>query len=150
MRLLLILLVFLVGVLQPVQAAMNAEFRKHAGHPFQAGMLNMYVGALAITLVLLAARVSPPSLAAFAAAPKWALLGGLIGATLVTVMLVAAPVLGVALLVSVFVVGQFSSSLAIDHFGLLGLERRPSDWGRIVGVAMLVGGVLLVERSTRG
>jgi len=149
-RLLLILLVFFVGVLQPMQAAMNAEFRRHAGHPLQAGMLNMYVGAIAITLVLLAARVPPPSLGAFAEAPKWALLGGLIGATLVTVMLISAPVLGVALLVSVFVVGQFSSSLVIDHFGLLGLERRPTDWGRLVGVVLLVVGVLLVERSTRG
>jgi len=139
-----------IGLLQPVQAAMNAEFRRHAAHPFQAGMLNMYVGAAAITLVLLAVRVPPPSLSAFAAAPKWALCGGLIGASLVTVMLIAAPRLGAALLVAVFIVGQVASSVTIDHLGLLGMPRRSIDWTRGLGLLLLVAGVLLVERSGRG
>ncbi len=149
MRLLLIVIVFVIGLLQPVQAAMNAEFRRHAAHPFQAGMLNMYVGAMAITLVLLASRVPPPSLATLMAAPRWALCGGLIGATLVTVMLISAPKLGAALLVAVFIVGQVSSSVAIDHFGMLGMPKREIDWTRILGLGLLLAGVLLVERSTR-
>lgn len=150
MRLLLIVLVFAVGLLQPVQAAMNAEFRRHAGHPLQAGVLNMYVGAATITLVLLAFRVPFPPLSTFGLAPRWALCGGLIGATLVTVMLIAAPKLGVALLVAVFIGGQVASSVTIDHFGLLGLERRSADLTRILGLVLLAAGVLLVERSGRG
>jgi transporter family-2 protein len=147
---LLIVLVFAIGLLQPVQAAMNAEFRRHAGHPLQAGVLNMYVGAATITLVLLAFRLPLPSLSALSLAPRWALCGGLIGATLVTVMLISAPKLGAALLVAVFIAGQITSSVTIDHFGLLGLERRPTDAMRILGLVLLAAGVLLVERSGRG
>ena len=52
-RAILIGLVFAIGLLQPVQAAMNARFRSEVVHPFQAGIVNMYVGAAAITLILL-------------------------------------------------------------------------------------------------
>lgn len=148
MKILLLFLVFMIGCLQPVQAAMNAEFRQISGEPFQAAMINMYVGAAIITLILLFTRTPPPSLATITAAPPWALAGGLIGATLVTVMLVSARQLGAATLVAVFVVGQVFSSTTLDHFGWLGYPIREIKPTRLVGMGMLVVGVILVERSS--
>lgn len=149
-RIILIGLVLLIGFLQPVQAAMNAEFGRIAGHPLRGSIVNMYLGALAITLVLLVTRTGPPGLAAFKSAPWWSMLGGLIGATLVTVMLFSAPRLGVALMAAVFIVGQLASSVTIDHFGWLGIPEKRIDMGRVVGLLMLVGGVVLIERSGAG
>ncbi|MFK7962276.1 MAG: DMT family transporter [Phycisphaerales bacterium] len=148
MKMILVLLVFLIGCLQPVQAAMNAEFRHVSGEPFQAALINMYVGAAIITLILLATRTPPPSVATIMEAPKWALAGGLIGATLVTVMLVSARPLGAALLVSVFVLGQVASSTTLDHFGWLGYPLREIKPMRLAGLVMLVIGVVLVQRSS--
>jgi transporter family-2 protein len=147
MKWILALAVLAVGMLQPVQAGMNAEFRRHAGHPLQAGGLNMVVGASAVVLLLLILRIGPPSRAAFAAAPWWSMLGGLIGATLVVTMLVAAPKLGAALLIAIFIAGQLGSSVVIDHFGLVGYPVRPVTPLRMLGLALLVAGALLVERS---
>jgi transporter family-2 protein len=143
----LLTVVLLVGMLQPMQAGMNAEFRRHADHPLQAGALNMIIGALAVLLVTAALRIGPVSLSAIGAAPWWSLLGGVIGGTIVVTMLISAPVLGASLLIACFVVGQLSSSVAIDHYGWLGYPMKPISWTRILGVAMLILGVILIERS---
>ncbi|NNF43627.1 MAG: EamA-like transporter family protein, partial [Phycisphaerales bacterium] len=90
MKWILILVVVGVGMLQPIQAGVNAEFRRHAGHPLQAGGFNMLVGAAAVLLVLLALRVPPPGANTFFASPWWSWVGGLIGATIVITMLIAA------------------------------------------------------------
>jgi bacterial/archaeal transporter family-2 protein len=45
------------------------------------------------------------------------------------------------------IAGQLAASVAVDHFGLLGVERQPVTALRIVGVALLAGGVFLVVRD---
>ncbi len=37
------------------------------------------------------------------------------------------------------------ASLALDHFGLLGYPIHPVSLGRIAGVIMIAGGVMLVR-----
>jgi bacterial/archaeal transporter family-2 protein len=36
--------------------------------------------------------------------------------------------------------------MAFDHFGLVGLAQRTADLPRILGAALLIGGVILVRR----
>jgi transporter family-2 protein len=49
--------------------------------------------------------------------------------------------------VSVLLVGQFAAGAAIDQFGLLGVERVPVNWVRILGIALLaVGAALTLKR----
>ncbi|MHC5026512.1 MAG: DMT family transporter [Planctomycetota bacterium] len=144
----LIAVVIVVGMLQPVQAGMNAEFRRHVAHPFQAGTLNMVIGAIVVLLVTtLFVRVGPPGPSAISAAPWWSLLGGVIGGAIVITMLISAPLLGAALLIACFVLGQLSSSVLIDHFGWIGYETRPLSMVRLLGIGLLLAGVLLIERG---
>ena len=150
MKWVLLLIVIAVGMLQPIQAGVNAEFRRHADHPLQAGGLNMLIGAAAVLLLLLILRVPIPSGTTFASTPWWSYLGGLIGGAIVVTMLIAAPKLGAALLIGSFVLGQMISSTAIDHGGLIGYPVRPLTWTRGAGIALLLVGVLLIERGGRG
>jgi len=147
MRYLLIVLVFIIGVAQPIQAGMNSTFSRVAGHPFKATILNMWLGATAILLLAFVMGLRPPGPQVLRAAPTWSLFGGLIGASIVTVMLLSVSRLGAALMIAVFVCGQLLSSLVIDHNGLVGYPPRPVSTFRIVGVAMVLLGVLFVERA---
>jgi transporter family-2 protein len=149
MRWMLLSTVFLIGLLSPVQAGINAALTQFVGHPLRAGAVNMWTGALLMVLVVLAVGVGPPSIASLRAAPWWTLLGGLIGAATVLTMLVAAPRLGAVLLVGAFIAGQLVSSAAIDRFGLLHYPLREVNWSRWVGVGLVIVGVLLVERGSR-
>ena len=71
---------------------------------------------------------------------------GLIVLVLVVISLVAAPRLGAGLLVACLVAGQMLSSLAFDHFALMGYPQRPISGGRIAGAALLGCGVWLIRR----
>lgn len=56
------------------------------------------------------------------------------------------PKIGAATFIALLVAGQMLASVAFDHFGLLGLTQRPVDLPRLIGVALLIGGVLLIRR----
>jgi transporter family-2 protein len=47
--------------------------------------------------------------------------------------------------VALIVVGQMLTSLAFDHFGLLGVPVRPASAVRIAGAACLLVGAVLIR-----
>lgn len=147
MRILLAVLVIAAGMLMPAQAGINAEFRRFAGHPLWAGLLNFTVGLGVIGLAALLLRLPLPAPAVLGQAPWWAWIGGLCGATLVLSSLIAAPHLGAALLITCLVAGQLLASLVIDHYGWVGYPERALTPERIVGAALLVVAVWLIQRS---
>jgi transporter family-2 protein len=147
MRFLLGALVIAAGMLMPAQAGINAEFRRFAGHPLWAGLLNFAVGLTVIALAALLWRLPLPPPGLVAQAPWWAWIGGLCGATLVLSSLIAAPQLGAALLITCLVAGQLLASLVIDHYGWVGYPQRALTLERIVGAALLVVAVWLIQRS---
>lgn len=144
--LLMLLMVFAGGVL-PLQAGFNTELRRHAGHPFWAGLANFVVGLLAVGLVLALMRVTPPSAVRLSQAPAWAWLGGLCGLIMVVSSVVSAPHLGATLLVAALVSGQLIMSVVLDHFGAVGYAVRPVTLSRLAGVALLLCGLLLIRRG---
>jgi bacterial/archaeal transporter family-2 protein len=64
----------------------------------------------------------------------------------VWVNLAVVPQLGVAGLLAGSIAGQLAGGLMIDRFGLLGMPQNPITTGRLVGVALLVAGAVLVLR----
>ncbi|TVS00322.1 MAG: DMT family transporter [Phycisphaerales bacterium] len=147
--LLALLMAVAVGMLLPIQPALNAQVRAHTGSPWLGGFVNFMVGFATVTLVALVVGVDFRGLAKLTEAPWWALLGGVIGATFVVSSIVLVPRLGVVLLIGAIVFGQMLSSTVIDHYGLLGLEKRPADPRRIIGILLLLVGVVLIQSSTR-
>ncbi len=66
------------------------------------------------------------------------------GAVFVLTSIVLTPRLG-AVLVMLFIVGQLVSGLVLEQFGWLGYPHHPLNAGRVVGVLLLLGGVVLVR-----
>ena len=56
----------------------------------------------------------------------------------------AVPVIGAAAIAAATVTGQLAGSALLDRYGLLGLEVRPIDRTRALGLAMLLAGTLAV------
>ena len=88
-----------------------------------------------------------PTPAGLRAMPWWAFLGGLIGATVVVVHLSAAPQLGAAVLIAIFVCGTAVGSLVCDRFGLVGYDQVAISPWRYLGMGLVVAGVILVTRT---
>ena len=145
--LVLIVLAILVGALVPIQAGINATLAHHGGHPLFAMAANMSLATVTVFAGILALRVPMPVGNVLAAAPWYAWLGGLCGAALVFSAIVLAPKLGAVAFVSASIVGTVGASLIVDHFGLLAFRPTPVTGLRLMGGALVVLGMVLVNKG---
>ena len=80
------------------------------------------------------------------ALPWYAWIGGLYGAVFVAMAAWAAPRLGVTLFLTAAIAGQLAMALLLDRLGAFGLPRTDLSPLRLLGVALVLAGVLLVRR----
>lgn len=139
-------LAVLAGVSVVVQQLLNANLRTALGSAAWSGAVSYALGLACTALLVLALRDPLPSAAVAARIPWWAWAGGLFGAVFIVLAILLVPRLGGAAFIALVVAGQMLASLVADHFGLLGLAQRAVDLPRLVGVALLVGGVVLIRR----
>ncbi len=141
-----ILAVFFGGAATALQSPTNAKMMAAAGSPVNAALVSFLVGTVGLA-ILAAILQTKPDMAVARAMPWWAWIGGLYGAMFVVAAAYGVPRLGVATTITLMVAGQLVLSLALDHFGAMGAPKQPMSLGRIAGVALVIGGVLLVRRS---
>ncbi|HYG86167.1 MAG TPA: DMT family transporter [Azospirillum sp.] len=144
-----ILLALLAGAVLPVQGAINGLLRGDIGAPFVVGTISFAVATLSMVGVLLltmALTDAPkPQLTGLATMPWWGWLGAFCGATYVTTVFTAIPVIGTAAAVGLTVAGQQIASLFVDRYGWFLLPKREVPGLRYGGVALLLVGVALIQ-----
>ncbi len=138
----------LAGAALPIQGAINARLRAELEQPIAVGLVSFVVAAWAISTVLaallLARRTSRPRLAPLRGMPWWGWLGGACAASYVTGTFLLLPAIGAAVTVALTVTGQQLASAVIDSRGLFRLPRRRFTRTRMIGLALLIAGSLLV------
>ncbi|MFT5732957.1 MAG: transporter family-2 protein [Planctomycetota bacterium] len=147
MKVLLLVLAVLVGALVPLQGTINSRMGLVTGQPLLATLISFTGGFLAISLIVIGVSGGLPKWEPSGPTPLYLFLGGLPGVVFVLTALMLIPRIGVAAAVCGFVVGQLSSSLLFDHFGWLGAPLREVTMPRLVGVALLAAGTILVVRG---
>ena len=143
--LLAMLAVVFGGAATALQAPTNAKMMGAVGSPVNAAFVSFAVGtaALGILAVLLQVR---PDMAASRALPWYAWIGGLYGAIFVVAAAWGVPRLGVATTIILMVAGQLLLSVALDHFGAMGMPKQPISLGRVAGIGLVIAGVLMVRK----
>ena len=133
------------GFLLALQPPINAALRSRVG-VFESALISFLVGT--IVLVAIVAVKREGNLLAVRGTPPWMLTGGLIGAIFVTVTLLAAPRLGVTGLVVATLAGQVIAGLLIDTFGWFGIEPKPLEPRRLIGLALVGVAVYLMNSKS--
>ena len=84
-----------------------------------------------------------------AASPPWYywVFGGIAGVGIVLTTLVTVRELGAGGLTAATIAGQLTLSVVLDRLGVLGLEERAVTWDRMLGIALLAAGTLLMVRD---
>ena len=141
-----VLLAVAAGVSIVVQQVLNSNLRTALNSAAWSGFMSYLVGVVCMALLALALRDPLPSAGVAARIPWWAWSGGLFGAIFIGLAILLVPQLGAATFIALLVTGQMLASVAFDHFGWLGLAQRPIDVPRLIGVALLIGGVVLIRR----
>ena len=127
------------------QAVINGRLRFVLGAPVWAATAQFVVGLIVLGLFAVFSRQALPAGADVARAPWWMWTGGFFGASFILMAVVTTPVLGAALMLASSIVGQLAAALVIDHYGLFGATVIPLSPTRILGVALLAAGVILIR-----
>jgi transporter family-2 protein len=133
------------GALIPVQAAANASLSKSIDSVLYSALMLFVVGLVFISSFLLVNRAPFPGMAAFATAPAYSYVGGLIVATYVLSITYLAPRMGVGNAICFIVTGQIIVAVLIDHFGLLGASTSAINLSRCAGVTLMITGLFLAR-----
>ncbi|WP_182086342.1 DMT family transporter [Aureimonas sp. ME7] len=134
------------GMAQATQGVFNAAIARVLG-PLPSALISMSVAACVLLLVMLVRAVPfPPWRSVASIAPYPLLVGGLLGATILSCVLFALPRIASASTVAFFILGQVVASLLLDRYGALGIAQHPITPTRLLGAgAVLVGAVLVMK-----
>ena len=134
------------GVCVALQGPTNSMLAGTVRSPINAAFLSFLVGTLVLGVVIVIQGVRP-EWRAMRALPWYAWMGGVYGAIFVSVVAYAAPRIGIAATLTVLIAGQAATALVLDHVGAFGLPVRRVTLMRALGMAAVVGGVLLVRKT---
>jgi transporter family-2 protein len=136
-----------LGVVLVFQPLMNAILARALGSAFGAAAISILVAAIGALLMIGVAGRGDMSRATLASVPWWVYLAGFVGTLYVAGGVVIAPVTGALAFFVCVVAGQLAGAMLADHFGTFGLAVRPVSPGRLLGLALVLGGAVLVQRS---
>jgi bacterial/archaeal transporter family-2 protein len=133
------------GALITVQSVLNAALGKRTGSLGSVLLLTLVSIALLIPLVLLIPGTA--DLRQLPGPSQWYLYaGGLLGIAILATPIVLVPRIGATATLTALVAGQLTLAVVVDHFGVLGVPRTEITVTKMLGLALLVGGALLVTR----
>ena len=140
-----VILAATAGISLVVQQALNANLRAALNSAVWSGFMSYFVGVICMVAIALVLQDPLPSAATAARIPWYAWSGGLFGAIFVALAIFLVPQIGAATFFALLIAGQMLGSIVFDHFGLLGVPVHPVSAIRVVGAALLVGGVVLIR-----
>jgi bacterial/archaeal transporter family-2 protein len=139
-----VVLTAVAGGLIALQAPINAGLGKATGN-FPAALVSFLVGTVALAAIVVLSGKAGGLSSTFDV--RWYyLLGGVLGMIYVVNALIAVSVIGAGGVAAATVTAQLTASLAIDRLGWFGLDEIPITPERLLGVALLLVGTVLVVR----
>ena len=139
----------LMGAVLSLQPAINATMARILGNPLLAASISISISLLIVSVLWLIWFNDVSDFSRFRELPWWVVVGGVVGATFVAGSIVTAPVLGVALFFVCMVAGQLIGSTIIDHIGAFGLEVKPVNTIKLLGLGFVIFGAVLVQYSNK-
>jgi bacterial/archaeal transporter family-2 protein len=146
-RLVLLLLVALGGAGLTIQVVWNARLRTSTASPVLTAIISVFVTLLSLALLWASGATNRGSIPAFNALPKWAWFGGVFAAYYLVASLIAIPKLGAAVVFSLVIAGQMAAALILDSTGAFEVAQIPLSASRVLGTALLLIGVILIQKQ---
>jgi transporter family-2 protein len=144
-KLIWIIVALLSGAVLPIQAGLNARLGGAGQNPVYAATISFLVGTMGLIVYILISRQNV-SIAGLREAPSYIWLGGLLGAFYVTAIVLLFPRLGPGLTFGLVVAGQMIVSIMLEHFNLLVAQPSPISYMKILGIALVVVGVVIIRK----
>lgn len=135
------------GVLLIFQPLMNAILARAIGSPYGATLVSLVVSLTGAVVMVAFTGRGTMTRETLATVPWWVFLAGLVGLVFVLAGVTIAPVTGALLFIVCIIAGQLVGALVTDHFGLFGIAVRHVTPSRLLGLALVLAGAVLVQRG---
>ena len=137
-------LILIAGALQALGPPMNGALRKSLENPWLSSIVS-FLPIVALLAVLFFCLPNPlPTAKGIGGLPWWAPLGGLLGAFAVIMGLLFVDRIGAGPFAGLTITANILMSLAVDHFGLFGIEQHSLNIWRILGGLLMTVGIVLI------
>ena len=134
----------LAGAGIPLIGVLNSGIARSVGNSFAATAV-MFAIATAAALAVTLPFYGPPTAAQLGSAPLASYASGLLIGFYALSATVIIPRFGAASFVAYILVAQILTSAIVDQFGLFGMGKRPLDMTKLVGMAVIVAGIAIME-----
>ncbi|MGY5389545.1 DMT family transporter [Bacillus spizizenii] len=142
MRFISYLLALLAGAALSFEGAIYAELGKTIGQ-IETSFYNFFMGSIILGLLWL--FFGKGELSYTLKAPKWSLLGGVMGVVYLTSIVVSVPFVGVGITMVAVIIGQLVMSMVIEHFGWLGSKKTRVNKEKIFAVISMIIALILIN-----
>lgn len=137
-------LILACGALQAFGPPMNGALRQALANPWLASIVS-FLPIVAFLAVVFLCQLRPlPTREGMGGMPWWAPLGGLAGAFAVVAGLLFVDKIGAGAFGGLTITANILMSLAVDHFGLFGMETHAINVWRVLGGVLMVAGIALI------
>ena len=132
----------IAGAAMSVQGVMNTRLSEKIGI-YES---NAFVQGTAFALSLIAVWIlGKGSFREIANVNKLYLLGGALGLVITVTVMLGIGKLSPTVAISTILISQLLVAAVIDAFGWMGSEQMAFGWNKFVGLAVMIGGVLLFK-----
>lgn len=142
-----ITIAIMIGASLALQPPINVVMARTLGSPLLAASISISISFIFVLLIWLTWGKGAGDLTQVKVLPWWIVVGGIIGVAVVAGSIVVAPVLGIALFFICIVAGQLLGSTLIDQFGAFGVEVKPINVKKLLGISLVLVGAVLVQSS---
>ncbi|MCY8042103.1 DMT family transporter [Bacillus spizizenii] len=142
MRFISYLLALLAGAALSFEGAIYAGLGKTIGQ-IETSFYNFFMGSIIMGLLWL--FFGKGELSYTLKAPKWSLLGGVMGVVYLTSIVVSVPFVGVGITMVAVIIGQLVMSMVIEHFGWLGSKKTRVNKEKIFAVISMIIALILIN-----
>lgn len=133
----------IAGAAMSIQGVMNTRLGEKIGL-YES---NAFVQGTAFILSLAAVWIAGKgSFRAVTEVNKLYLLGGALGLLITITVMLGMGKLSPAVAVSVILIAQLLVAALINAFGIMGTEKEAFGWNKYVGLALMIGGMLLFKK----
>ncbi len=140
-------IILVAGALQAWGPPMNGALRTSLTNPWLASVVSFLPVVAFLGILLLCLPRPLPTADGVSQMAWWAPLGGLVGSLAVIAGLLFVDKVGAGAFAGLTITANILMSLAVDQFGMFGMPVHSLNIGRIVGGALMVGGITLIAMS---
>lgn len=130
------------GMAMSIQGVMNTRLGEGIGNMEANAFVQGTAFALALGVLLFYRQ---GSFAELGNVNKLYWLGGVLGLVITLTVMLGIKNLGTTLAISIILISQLLVAALIDAFGLMGAEKVAFGWAKILGLAMMTGGMLVFK-----